>query len=286
MDLQEEISILVNDLKEGRYSLLKEFTELLENTPLIRKQVDCKVVFVGDLHGDLYSLLRLIDLYEKGDSLIVFLGDYVDRGYYQLETLMGVLLLKKLLGDRILLLRGNHEDPMMNYNYGFLMDIRHKLGLKGLRIYQTYILDIYIRLPVAALINAGGRKIFAVHGGIPIEVPSLNEISQIRQRVDVLEDPTLLQLLWNDPLEDVEDYAPNIRGEGIFYYGRKIVEKFMVKNDVDLIVRAHEPVSSGARSMFNGRLYTVFTCRYYGISPSVLEVEPRRILVKKLGSVV
>lgn len=43
------------------------------------------------------------------DTNYLFLGDYVDRGYYSVETVCMVLALKVRYPSRIVMIRGNHE---------------------------------------------------------------------------------------------------------------------------------------------------------------------------------
>lgn len=275
MSLGESIKDLVKSLKRDVKSIryTKDyFIECLEGSPLLIKENVEKVAFIGDLHGDLKTLLNLSSLYSKEDCLLIFLGDYVDRGPYQLETLLGVLILKQRFKERVIILRGNHEHSWMNFHYGFIMELNSKLGSEWKLFYKEFVLEVYKSLPIAVLITVDKKRIFGVHGGIPITIPSLRDISMIDLVEDVFENPLLMQMLWNDPSEEVDTFAPSVRGEGVYYFGRKVLEPFLSKNRINLVVRAHEPVASGVQALFNRKLFTVFSCRYYGITPALLEI--------------
>ncbi|MEM2021982.1 MAG: metallophosphoesterase, partial [Zestosphaera sp.] len=83
---------------------------------LVTKESGKTFFIVGDIHGDLETLKRIllklnINLVREGSVELVFLGDYVDRGSNQLEALLTALTLKSEFPDNVTLLRGNHEPP-------------------------------------------------------------------------------------------------------------------------------------------------------------------------------
>jgi len=259
--------------EEELISLLREAQRVLSREPQLLEVEARSVLVVGDTHGDVRSSLKAL---EHEAEVKVFLGDYVDRGEFQLENIVTLLRKKLEKPDELILLRGNHETPEMNKYYGFLDEV---LSRYSMEVYKEFV-RVFSSMSYAALING---TILGVHGGVAKGLVSLKQIKNLSKGDSHLEDPLAFQLLWNDPDEHVEEYAPSPRGPGAYLFGAKPLEEFLYRNNLRVLVRAHQPFPEGYRVFFKGKLVSVFSCSFYPISsPKGLLIEGERAKIVEL----
>ena len=112
-------------IKENEIKIIcDKAIEILQEEPNL-VHLEAPITVCGDIHGQFYDLLELFQI--GGNTPItnyLFLGDYVDRGYNSIETILYFMLLKILYPDRITLLRGNHECQQITMQYGFYEECR------------------------------------------------------------------------------------------------------------------------------------------------------------------
>jgi len=111
-DLDAQIEKLRNGdtLAEHEVKLLCDKAKQVLQEESNVQPVQAPVTVCGDIHGQFYDLAELFRIGGAcPDSNYLFMGDYVDRGYYSLETVTLLVALKVRYRSRITILRGNHE---------------------------------------------------------------------------------------------------------------------------------------------------------------------------------
>jgi len=264
LDIVIQKLLSVRGSKPGKYADISEeeikmvclrAKALMLQQPMLL-ELQAPIQIVGDIHGQFHDLLRL---FECGgfppDSNYLFLGDYVDRGKQSIECATMVLAYKVKYPENFFILRGNHECASINRIYGFYDECKRRFSIKLWRAFT----DVFNCLPAAAIID---DKIFCVHGGLSPEMTSLEQIANINRPTEIPDSGLLCDLIWSDPEKTLDGWDQNERGVS-FVFGESIVNNFLTKYDMDLVVRAHQVVEDGYEFFAHRQLVTLFSAPNY-----------------------
>ncbi|KAK6056146.1 phosphoprotein phosphatase 1 [Cooperia oncophora] len=215
----------------------------------------------GDIHGQLSDLLRIFNMIGWPPTVnYLFLGDYIDRGQWSLETILLLFSLKLKFPDNFLLIRGNHETPIVNRIYGFYEDLVRRFGTP--RLYNVF-QEVFAVMPLTAVV---ADRILCMHGGLSpslLTAPSLSILNDIRRPIQDPPNPSLpLDLLWADPDIHVKQFKFSIRGVSCTF-GPDVVQTVLDRYGLDCIVRAHQVVQDGYEFFSNRKLITIFSAPHY-----------------------
>jgi len=264
-------------------ALTRSCQEIVASQPMVLR-INTPVKVFGDIHGQYQDLMRFFEMWGEpkeglgGDIAAIdylFLGDYVDRGTLSLETICLLMALKIKYPDRFHLIRGNHEDKLINSNFGFLEECQMRLGDDPLSEESVFniINEFFEFLPLAAIIE---DQIICIHGGIGANLSYIHEIEAIERPLDVVHEATnktqqiVMDILWSDPTDNDDEIGiqPNLLRDSNNYgnivkYGPDIVKKFLHQNNLNMIIRAHECVLDGFERFASGSLITLFSATDY-----------------------
>ncbi|KAJ3127998.1 3',5'-cyclic-nucleotide phosphodiesterase (PDEase) (3':5'-CNP) [Nowakowskiella sp. JEL0407] len=238
--------------REGRLTEQNALYIINKGTEILRKEanlleIDAPITVCGDVHGQFFDLMKLFEVGgSPAETRYLFLGDYVDRGYFSIECVLYLWSLKIWYPNSIFLLRGNHECRHLTEYFTFKLECNHKYSEK---VYEAC-LESFCALPLAAVMN---KQFLCIHGGIS---PELNTLDDLRNINRFREPPThglMCDVLWADPLEDfgqertTEYFVHNhVRGCS-YFFSYPAACAFLDRNNLLSIIRAHEAQDAGYR---------------------------------------
>jgi len=272
LDVDECIEILKQGeiVSEKSLRLLCQYvSELLMEESNVQPVLS-PVTIVGDLHGQVFDLLNLLDVGGWPPSTsYVFLGDFVDRGHNSVETLSLLLCLKLKYPGHVTLLRGNHESRQITQVYGFYDECLRKYGNASPWRYCVQCFDTF---GLAALID---EQVLCVHGGLSPDVRTLDQVRAIDRNQEIPHDGAFCDLVWSDPEDISGAWQLSPRGAG-YLFGKRVTDEFHQVNNLQLMARAHQLVMEGRKYHFDDRLVTVWSAPNYcyrcGNVAAILEI--------------
>ncbi|MGB9716007.1 MAG: metallophosphoesterase family protein [Thermodesulfovibrionales bacterium] len=223
-----------------------------------------RIIVAGDIHGDLNSFNAIRRLFIPDKDILIFLGDYADRGTNSVEVIEGVQELMKSYPENIIPLKGNHEEFTLEGRPTFspctlIREVEIKRG-DWKSYFEELSKNFLERLYLSAIVP---KYTLFVHGGIS---------SFINSQDDLINPNDLVKesILWSDPYESKGEYL-NPRGAGALF-GTDISDMVTKRLNIKFIIRSHEPrkAQSGPVIEHNGRVVTVSSTNVYGGKPFVL----------------
>ena len=286
-------------LQEGRVEeevalkILSDGTDLLKQEPNLL-HVSPPVVVCGDIHGQFYDLMKL---FEVGgpieESNYLFLGDYVDRGYFSIEVVLYLWSLKICYPEKVFLLRGNHECRHLTSYFTFKTECKVKYNLD---VYDAC-MKSFDCLPLAALMN---KQFFCVHAGVSPQIHKLSDIDKIDRFREPPSQGPMCDLLWADPCESFgqertnENFVHNSTRGCSYFYTFQAVSQFLQNNGLLSVMRGHEAQDNGYRTYKKNAstgfpsVITLFSapnyCDVYNNKAAVLKYENNVMNIRQFNS--
>lgn len=214
-----------------------------------------ELLVFGDTHGDWRSSAEVVRRFdERAGSLLVGLGDYIDRTprdcpHGSVANALYLLTSCARSPGRVCLIQGNHEltrqIPVAPHDTR--AEVESLWGGDGDR--YNRLLDLLTRGPVAA-VTANG--VYLAHAGFP-RPPLPSPWSRALLPPD---ETRLLEVTWS------ECGASHIRRGAALSWGPAELDEFLRASGCTIVLRGHDPDIAG-RAVYGGRALTLHTTRIF-----------------------
>ena len=271
-NLSDLIDMAIKTSPTEFLKLVEEATQLLANESdrigrlritgrLVEVPPTGEAIIVGDIHGDLESLTHILEnsnfmqkTKDSEDILLIFLGDYGDRGFYSPEVYYVVLKLKELFPEHVVLMRGNHEGPddLLASPHDLPFHLNRKFGEKSSEAYLK-LRELFNHLYTAVLID---ERYILLHGGAPSQASTINDIAYAHEKHPC--ERHLEEILWSDPWEGIKGTYASPRGAGRLF-GENVTDRLLKMLGVKALIRGHEPSEEGFKANHSGKVLTLFS---------------------------
>ncbi|NXT42280.1 PP2BC phosphatase, partial [Pelecanoides urinatrix] len=280
-DGKPRLDVLKSHLvKEGRLEEDAALKIINDGAAILRHEktmieVEAPITVCGDIHGQFFDLMKLFEVGgSPNNTRYLFLGDYVDRGYFSIECVLYLWSLKINHPKTLFLLRGNHECRHLTEYFTFKQECKYQ-QCKDLNILMCCD-QVWVLIFVCVCCC-----------GFHQPCPDFVYVFQLDRFKEPPAFGPMCDLLWSDPSEDygnektLEHFAHNtVRGCSYFYSYPAVCE-FLQNNSLLSVIRAHEAQDAGYRMYRKSQttgfpsLITIFS------APNYLDVYNNKAAVLK-----